>query len=76
MGGIFPKTSSRWPLILTNLCITRQVYNLLQGLLNRSPYFEGWGVGERAKGAKAVQTGCLSQRGVPDPLGWFPKSKS
>ena len=36
--------------------ITRQVYNLFQDMLNWSPYFEGFGVGIRSLGAKAVQT--------------------
>ena len=37
-------------------CETRQVYNLLQDLWNRFPYFEGWGVDAKSLGVKAGQT--------------------
>ena len=40
---------------------TRQVYILLQDLLNRFPYLEGWGVGAKSLAAKAVQTDRQTQ---------------
>ena len=36
--------------------IARQVYNLFQDLLNRFPYFEGWGVDAKSLGVKDRQT--------------------